>query len=402
MEKSIAPSEQECPRILVVDDDPAVLKSIQRVLRPLSCQVFTAPSAAEGVEMIRVHGLFQVVVSDYLMPVTTGDKFLHEVALSWPDTRRVILSAYADQSTLLAAINEGGVHRYITKPWNNQELLEVIGELLNDYAVEEAARVEVRELAGKYRMLALTNQQLEEMVTERTTDLQHNQQQLQDSHVRLRLLGGHLEELREQERRAIAREIHDDLAQSLTAINLDVAAMLPGAKGTALHGQLNGVKQQVDLAIVTVQRILSALRPQVLDELGLPAALEWLVNDFSRRNCITTTLECPEDMLHLAPHISTSFYRVTQEALTNIMRHSGAYRVWVRIRREQGGLCLEIEDNGMGIPDQEQRRPNSFGLLGMQERATLCGGTFSVGCLPAGGTLVAVRIPQENLPEGAP
>ena len=164
------------PRILVVDDDLGVLKSISRLLHAYPFEVFTAPDAAEGIEILRAIGRFQVVISDYLMPVTNGDQFLGEVARRWPDARRVILSAYADQKVLLAAINEGRVHRYVTKPWDDQQLLTVIEELLDDFKIMEEARCEVQELARKNQMLAFTNQQLEALISERTTELRQKDQ----------------------------------------------------------------------------------------------------------------------------------------------------------------------------------------------------------------------------------
>ncbi len=387
---------------MIVDDDPAILKSIVRFLRPHPYTVYAASSAAEGIEILKTKGQFQLVISDYLMPDTTGDKFLHEVAATWPDVRRVILSAYTDRAVLLSAINEGGVHRFLTKPWHTRKLLEVVEELVADYGAEEAARAEISELARKHQLLVVTNHQLEELVSQRTADLEQHRQQLQEANGQLRQLGSHMEELREDERRSIAREIHDELAQSLSAINLDVSSLLNRVKEPKLHESLGGIKQQIDHTLATIQRILAALRPQVLDELGLAAALEWLVNDFSRRNCIPVNLECTLDSKRLPLQIATTIFRITQEAFTNIMRHSGAYRATLRAWQEQGVVYLAIEDNGIGIPDKEQRRPNSFGILGMQERAALCNGSLTVSNLESGGTQVMLQIPGEPAREVLP
>ncbi len=390
------------PRILIVDDDPAILKSIQRFLRPHPYWVFSAASAAEGMEILKTEGPFHLVISDYLMPDTTGDKFLHDVAITWPDVRRVILSAYADRSVLLSAINEGGVHRFLTKPWHTRKLLEVIEELVADYDAEESARAGIRELAQKHQLLVVTNQQLEDLVSQRTTDLEQHRQQLQEANSQLRQLGSHMEELREDERRSIAREIHDELAQSLSAIKLDVSTLLNKVKEPKLHSSLGGIKEQVDHTLATIQRILAALRPVVLDELGLAAALEWLASDFSRRNCIPVTLNCSLDSKLVPIQIATSIFRITQEAFTNIMRHSGAYRATLRAWQEDDIIYLVIEDNGIGIPDKENRRPNSFGILGMQERAALCNGSLSVSSLESGGTQVMLQIPGDPVRETIP
>jgi signal transduction histidine kinase len=390
------------PCILIVDDDSSVLKSIERFLHAYPLQIFTASAAAEGIEILHANGPFQVVISDYLMPITNGDQFLGEVARTWPDSRRVILSAYADRKILLSAINEGRVHRYVTKPWDDHELLTVIQELLEEYRTIEATRSEVQEIARKNQMLALTNQQLEDLVNDRTADLVVHQKQLQDTNQRLRQLSGHMEELREQERRAIAREIHDELAQSLSAIKLEISNLLPVAANQALRQRLLEVKHQVDHTLETVQRILSALRPQVLDELGLEAALEWLVNDFSRRSGIDATLLCSLDSAPLPVTLSTCLFRITQEALTNILRHAGATQITVRAWQEEDQIHLSIKDNGTGIAAERRNAGDSFGLLGMEERTSLCGGHFMITCPPEGGTLVAADFPLISLLEDAP
>jgi signal transduction histidine kinase len=390
------------PCILIVDDDSGVLKSIERFLHAYPLQLFTASDAAEGIKILHANGPFQVVISDYLMPITNGDQFLGEVARTWPDSRRVILSAYADRKILLSAINEGRVHRYITKPWDDHELLTVIQELLEEYRTIETARSEVQEIARKNQMLAFTNQQLEDLVNDRTADLVVHQQQLQGTNQRLRQLSGHMEELREQERRAIAREIHDELAQSLSAIKLEISTLLPAAANQPLHQGLLEVKHQVDHTLETVQRILSALRPQVLDELGLEAALEWLVNDFSRRSGIDTTLFCSLDLVPLPVTLSTCLFRITQEALTNILRHAGANCVKVCAQLEKNQIHLSIKDNGRGITTERRNAGDSFGLLGMEERTSLCGGHFMITCPTEGGTLVAADFPLISLLEDTP
>ena len=390
------------PRILIVDDDSGVLKSIKRFLHAYPFQIHIASNAVEGIEILRVNGPFQVVISDYLMPVTNGDKFLGDVARTWPDSRRVILSAYADRKILLSAINEGRVHRYVTKPWDNNELLVAIQELLEEYRSIEVTRTEVQDIARKNQMLAFTNQQLEDLVNDRTADLVVHQQQLQGTNQRLRQLSGHMEELREQERRAIAREIHDELAQSLSAIKLEISTLLTAAANQPFHQQLLEVKHQVDHTLETVQRILSALRPQVLDELGLEAALEWLVNDFSRRSGIDATLLCSLDLAPLPATLSTCLFRITQEALTNILRHAGASLVTVRAWLEENRIHLSIADDGAGIAAERRNAGDSFGLLGMEERASLCGGHFMITCPPEGGTLVTADFPLISLQEDAP
>jgi len=381
-------------RILFVDDDPAVLKSIKRLLHAYGMSVTTANNAELGMEILRTTPPFQVVISDYLMSGTNGDQFLRAVAESWPDTRRIILSAFADRDILLAAINEGKVHRYVMKPWENDELIEGIMEMLEDFKTVEHDRNIIKEAALKNQMLAMTNQQLEALIKERTADLVAQQHQLNQTNLRLRQLTVNMEQLREQERHAIAREMHDELAQSLSAIKLEIAAILPTVeKNKPIVNKLTEIKKRVDVTINSVQSILMALRSQVLQELGLKAALDWLISDFRRRSGIKTMLSARLGDKPLPSEISTCLFRVTQEALTNISRHAKASQVSVLLRRDLNHCLLTIVDNGIGISANRLNAIGSFGLLGMQERVALCNGHFKIERATSGGTLLDVDIP---------
>ena len=176
-----------CARILFVDDDPTALLTFERIFRRLTHDTVTAKNAEEALGILKSSPPFHIVISDYMMPEISGDKLLREVSRLWPDTRRVILSSYADKDLLLNAINVGGVHRYLTKPWDLQELLTVIEELTTEYDNAEREHTSTKETDNKNHQLATTNNQLEESLNLRITALQEYQHQLQKSNDQVRL-----------------------------------------------------------------------------------------------------------------------------------------------------------------------------------------------------------------------
>ena len=372
------------PRLLFVDDDPGVLAAVKRFLRRYRYEVTTAPDGPTGLQIVREQGPFHLVVSDYQMPVMTGDRFLAQVAELAPATRRMIMSAYADSEQLLAAINAGKVHRYLVKPWDSQELLAAIDGLLAEYA----------QLTDQDR-LAGVNLDLKVRLDDHAVRLEAQGRQLQASNHRLRLLASHLESVRDEERRRLARDIHDDLGQTLTAINLQIAAMLQSGPDLDPRPGLRGLKNEIDRAIGTVQRVIAAMRPQVLEELGLEAAFEGLAREARTRGGLDCKLTWDLQDRTLSPEIVTCLYRVAQEATTNVLRHAEADKLLISLRCHHGWCRLQIADNGAGITDAQAQAHNSFGLMGMRERVTRCGGSFSISQRVGGGTLVEVQVPEQ-------
>lgn len=386
---STDPSSSIRIRLLFVDDDPGVLAAVSRFMRRYRFEVRTALDGAAGLLEVENNGPFQVVISDYRMPGMTGDLFLGKVAEHAPETRRMILSAYADSDLLLAAINAGKVHRYLTKPWDSQELLEVINELVEEYRQLVARDDQVQVLCD-------TNRKLEENLRINSSELESQGRLLQESNHRLRLLSAHLESVRDEERRALAQDIHDDLGQNLTAMNLEIAAMLLADDNVDLKPRLKMLKQQIDLSIGTVQRIIGAMRPQVLDELGLEAALEWLAQGVRDRGGISCIVSCTLAGRQLSQEVSACLYRIVQESLTNVQRHAHATKVLITLRRKEGWCQLQIRDNGVGISAERANSFDAYGLMGMRERVARCCGSFSISPRPGGGTIVEAQLPEQH------
>jgi signal transduction histidine kinase len=239
--------------------------------------------------------------------------------------------------------------------------------------------------------------------TEERAQHRRAEEQLRESHEQLRALSVYLQSVREEERTRIAREVHDELGQALTSCKLDlswIANKLP-AELKPLVDKARALTAHIDSTIQTVRRISSELRPGVLDHLGLVAAIEWQANEFQNRTGIKCDVRSriPEP---LDQELSTTFFRIFQETLTNVIRHAGATHVGVDLKEAEGRITLEVKDNGRGIARNEIFNSRSMGLLGMRERTELLGGVFQIGRIPRGkGTRVRVSIPLKH-PTPAP
>lgn len=220
-------------------------------------------------------------------------------------------------------------------------------------------------------------------------------EELQSSFEELRALAARLQNVREEERERVSREIHDQLGQSLTAIKLDVASLIreiPEIQHSA-PAKARSVVALVDETIQTVRRIASDLRPQMLDALGLVATIEWAGEEFGARTGMKCSLDIPSEDIAVDQERATAIFRIFQETLTNVARHAEANEVRARLAAEDGKLTLEVSDDGRGIPSEKLRKGRSLGILGMRERATLLGGDLTILSPPGKGTQVRVQIP---------
>lgn len=213
---------------------------------------------------------------------------------------------------------------------------------------------------------------------------------------KLRKLAVRFQSIREDERKSIAREIHDELGQNLTAIKLLLSMLKKNILNDNLINQINEMIQICDSTINSIQNITAKLRPELLDELGLIPAIEWQLKKFSEQTKIEYTLDFPDELIHLNSEKEIALFRIFQEALTNIARHSNANRVRVSINIDDRNLILEIFDNGKGITQNQIDSPNSLGILGMKERAMVLGGEFIIKSTMNSGTIVKVKIPMEE------
>jgi signal transduction histidine kinase len=220
-------------------------------------------------------------------------------------------------------------------------------------------------------------------------------EELQLSFEQLRALAARLQSIQEEERKRVAREIHDQLGQALTAIKMDVSSLVRELLGDQKHQstRASSILKLVDETIQSVRRIATELRPGILDDLGLVATVEWAGEEFEARTGTKCRLDLPEDDIPIDQERATAIFRIFQETLTNIARHADATEVKARLDRKDAGLTLEVHDNGKGIPEEKLRSGTSLGILGMRERAMLLGGDLTITGAPGHGTTVRVRIP---------
>lgn len=251
------------------------------------------------------------------------------------------------------------------------------------------------ENAALAREVTTLNEQLERRVEARTRRLKETYAALRRSRAELRAVSAHMERVRETERSRIAREIHDELGQALTGLRFELDHVVRDT-GEERQARIEHMPKVVDGIIESVRRIASELRPQVLDDLGLVAALEWQAQEFGRRTGIGCRLRVPGPLPSVPAEAATALFRIFQEMLTNVARHAAATRVTAMLRMTAGSVVFDVRDNGRGL-SSAPRGPGHLGLLGMQERAAAVGGRVTVRSGPGGGAWLRVRIPLTKL-----
>lgn len=229
------------------------------------------------------------------------------------------------------------------------------------------------------------------------TAIKETEAALRASREQLSELSFHLEAAREQERERIARDIHDELGSLLVRLKIEATLMagkLP-AEPPALREKARSIETLLDQAMGAASRVARELRPGILKEFGLPAAIESLTEDFSQHLGITCRVQCDDD---LEPDADTSLalFRIVQETLTNVAKHAHASLVVVRLTREKGSIALELRDNGLGISEADMTKPKSFGLRGIRERVHSLAGEFSIASGEHGGTHVRLKVPERR------
>jgi signal transduction histidine kinase len=224
-------------------------------------------------------------------------------------------------------------------------------------------------------------------------ELHRKTERLRESEEKLRRLAAHLISVREEERAHIAREIHDELGQVLTGLKMEVGWLAKRLNEAALVEKTDSMAKLIDSTVQTVRKIATGLRPEMLDDMGLVAAVGWQVKEFQKRTGIRCRAKLPPETAKIDIDLSTTMFRIFQEILTNVARHSRATRVDIDLAIDPERVSLEVMDNGVGIAEADRHGRKSLGLLGMHERALLFGGEVRITGTAGHGTRVSVAIP---------
>ncbi|MDD4944827.1 MAG: response regulator [Rhodoferax sp.] len=350
--------------VLVVEDELIVARDIAQQLQALGYHVVGMASTGEqavamACELKPALVLMDVQLASAMDGIAAAQAIRSQLALPV-----VFLTAFsADDVLARAQLTEP--FGYILKPFTERELGTVLAMALYKHQAEARLRTSTRQLK------ALSQRVLE---------------------------------VQEQERRRVAIELHDELGQSLTAIkiNLQLGERYKDRAPPELYAENLRI---VEEALKQVRHLATGLRPSMLDDLGLAPALKWMAEQSANRSEFEVTFHHERTQVRLAPEIETACFRIVQEALTNISRHAQARHVDIALRRDGADLLLSVHDDGQGFDlaamQERASAGGSLGVLGMQERAILLGGTLSISAAPGQGCTVQLRAPWRNLPEAA-
>lgn len=357
------------PNILIVDDTPENLVYLRYVTIKLNINLIEALSGDEALE--KVKGIeIALAIIDVQMPVMNG----YVLALKMNEGRSgdkvpvIFLTAnHVNEIEEFKGYSSGAVD-YIVKPVSSHILLSKIAVFLDLF---------------EQKQIIIRNAEL----------LKATAEELKSSLTQLHQLSEYIEQVRENERIAISRELHDDLGQALTAVKIDLGIIKQKISGNEeVVSKINKLSALVGDTIKTVQRLTSELRPDIIDDLGLEAAIEWYANEFAQRTGIEIVLTIDQGITIL-PGESLTIFRITQESLTNIARHSKATKVDIELCQDTYFTNLRISDNGIGITEEQRNSKHAFGLISMKERAASLGGTFEISSKKGAGTTIEIFIP---------
>ena len=357
--------------VLLVDDDPKNLMALEALLEPLAQNMITARSGKEALRLVLNHH-FAVIVLDVRMPDMDGF-----------ETARIIRER--ERSRHIPIIFLTGVSKEVESAFRGYEVGAV--DYLMKPVVPEVLRSKVSVFVELHRKTtALASEIAERKIAE---------ERLRESEVQLRALAARLFSIREDERARIAREIHDELGQVLTGLKMDVMWLSKQLDNEhkPLLARIETMRQLIDSTVQVVRRISTGMRPEILDDMGLVAAIRWQSKEFQKRLGIRCRVELPGDQIHLGSELSTAVFRIFQEMLTNIARHAKAGSVTVKLNISKERLTLKVADDGVGMGESAPQARASLGLLGMRERAQLFGGEVTFQATPGRGTTVLLSIP---------
>ena len=373
-------------KILIVDDTATSLMSLAEVVSRAGYEVICAKSGEKALEILDSLRP-DLILLDVQMPGMDGLELCRRIKLQEPLLcTPVIFQSVADDSETKIEGLKAGAADFVSKPYQPDEILLRI-----------RTHLELQSLQNT----------LEEMVESRTRQLKseirerrRKEKELKVSRQNFRKLGAHMQEVREQERKHIAREIHDALGQSLTVAQIELKRLKTSYREGRqdIEDLLDAVNASISEAADTARSISENLRPGMLDVLGLKPALENYLQRFLQATGMSghADINIGEDLIIEDKHAIASF-RIAQESLTNVARHAQASKVSVDVMANENGIILAVQDNGVGVIEPERSDRNSFGIQGMRERAEMLGGSLTLESEDGTGTRVEAFIPFKEL-----
>ena len=353
-------------RILHLEDDSLDAELVKSAFdgEGIVCKIFRVETRNHFISAID-RGAFDIILADYSLPGFDGLSALAIAKVRCPLIPFIFISGKMGEELAIETLKNGATD-YVLKD-RMSRLIPSVRRALTEAAEKAERRQAVKEL-GK-------------------------------SHEQLRNLAAHLQTVREEERIWIAREIHDELGQALTAFKMDLSVMEENLSSNqdieTLQALVRTDLELVSATIQTMKKLCSQLRPPLLDHLGIAAALEWHAEEFQKRHAIECKVNLVPDDIIVDEKYSTSLFRIFQESLTNVLRHAKATKVKATLIEQDGNIVFKIVDNGVGITEEQLSKANSFGLLSMRERVQFCNGEVRVSD-SQNGTTITVVIPQNQ------
>jgi len=378
---------------LAVDDNDAIRYSLTRYLREGGYAVIEARTGSEALELARHDPA--LITLDINLPDMDGFEVCRRLKDDPATSEIPILhiSASCVESAHKVRGLDGGADAYLAEPIDREELLATVNALLRMRQAQREARRQAGEAEEAKEELRTINENLESRVQQRTSELEHRNLEVQE-------LSSRLLQAQDEERRRISRELHDSTGQLLTALNMNLARLIDELgpshpEANRILGDTASVVEEMSRQLRTMSYLL---HPPLLDEAGLVSAVKWYVEGFAKRSTIEVRLELPEDLGRLPQDMEITIFRLIQESLTNIHRHSGSKTATIRVVRREQDVQVEIADEGKGFTsaDSGSQTPRSgVGILGMKERVRRFGGSVDIFSSKA-GTCVRAKLPVSN------
>ncbi|MGC2708042.1 MAG: response regulator [Candidatus Sulfotelmatobacter sp.] len=380
-------AETQSFTILAVDDNDALRYSLSRTLQGGGYKVLEARNGSEALRLAEVSP--DLITLDVNLPDMDGFEVCRRLKTN-PRTSHipvVHISATCTETEFRLRGLEAA-DGYLTEPISREELLASVNALLRLKQAEREARLQAAEAEKARREVEQAHNELEMRVEQRTKELSDKAEEVRQLNIKLL-------RLQDEERRRIARELHDSTGQNLAAMKMILDQMAPESKGSKLGTMVDELTTLNNEMIRQLRTMSYLLHPPLLDEVGLPSALKWYVEGFEERSGIKVELDFGPDFGRLSHEMETALFRVAQESLTNIHKHSGSATAQIWLGRDAERIVLGVADHGMGIPSTRLRDGvfvPGVGLMGIRERVQQFGGNAEI-VSSAAGTTVTATIP---------